>query len=67
MPMKCLIAKKRLNQDIFKICTFFTFETKLLKIEAEDYPFFTLCSSIFNAEEICKRKNIGHLLNFFRN
>ena len=31
------------------------------------YPFFILCSSIFSSKEICKRKNIGHLLSFFRN
>ena len=56
MPMKSLTPRS-VNLDIFRMRTFFAFETKLLEIEAEDnIRFFTLCSSIFNAEEICKRK-----------
>ena len=61
-------SPKSVNLDICKICTFIAFEAKLLEIETEDtIRFFILCSSSFNSEEICKRKNIGHRLNFFRN
>ena len=53
-----------MNLDIFKICTFFAFEAKLLEIEPEDtIPFFYIMFKFFNSKEICKMKTIGHLFS----
>ena len=61
-------SPKSVNLDICRICTFFCLWSEIARNRGrKHYPFFILCSSSFNSEEICKRKNIGHRLNFFRN
>ena len=50
--------QKGVNLDTFKICTFFTFEAKLLEIEAEDTIRFLHYVQVFSIQKTCVEEKI---------